>query len=328
MKKARKAKAALIKPDVEVIESVEAELYKRVRSYIAKARAKVYAVANKEMVAAYWNVGREIVEKQGGAERAKYGDGLIKGLSLKLTAEFGPGYTSTNLKYMRLVFLAFPNRHTLCDQLSWSHYRTLASVENAKKRQFYLEECAKSGWGVRDLQRQISTQFYERLLANHVDLNKASGYVKRSRPEPKDIVRSPAGGACPSFGEVPVGVGSRLCIGRRAVPDSCWQRGLSLRSRLLQLPCALLLPGRSEGRQDHARRPWADAALQALLRTRADESGGQSANWHRSWFRSRRGGDPLHAERARAQPLCGEVSPEPADGRGATKGAPARTRRL
>jgi len=192
MKKVRKAKTALIKPDVEVVESVEAELYKRVRSYIAKARAKVYTVANKEMVDAYWNVGREIVEKQGGAERAKYGDGLIKGLSLKLTAEFGPGYTSTNLKYMRLVFLAFPNRHTLCDQLSWSHYRTLASVENAKKRQFYLEECAKSGWGVRDLQRQISTQFYERLLANHVDLKKASGYVKRSRPEPKDIVRSPA----------------------------------------------------------------------------------------------------------------------------------------
>ena len=90
MKKARKAKAALIKPDVEVVESVEAELYKRVRSYIAKARAKVYAVANKEMVAAYWNVGREIVEKQGGAERAKYGDGLIKGLSLKLTASSAP----------------------------------------------------------------------------------------------------------------------------------------------------------------------------------------------------------------------------------------------
>ena len=94
-----------------------------------KARAKVYTVANKEMVFAYWNVGREIVEKQGGAERAKYGDGLIRGLSLKLTAEFGPGYTSTNLKYMRLVFLAFPNRHTLCDQLSWSHYRTLNEHE-------------------------------------------------------------------------------------------------------------------------------------------------------------------------------------------------------
>ena len=118
------------------------------------------------MVATYWNVGREIVEKQGGADRAKYGDGLIRGLSLKLTAEFGPGYTSTNLKYMRLVFLAFPNRHTLCDQLSWSHYRTLAGVENERARQFYFGKCAKSGWRVRDLQRQISTQFYERLIAN------------------------------------------------------------------------------------------------------------------------------------------------------------------
>ena len=192
MKKARRAKAALIKPDVEVVESVEAELYKRVRSYIAKARAKVYAVANKEMVAAYWNVGREIVEKQGGAERAKYGDGLIKGLSLKLTAEFGPGFDVANLRNMRQFFLVFGKRYTLCSELNWSHYRTLMRIENTEKRQFYFEECAKSGWSVRDLQRQISTQFYERLLANHVDLKKASGYVKRSRPEPKDIVRSPA----------------------------------------------------------------------------------------------------------------------------------------
>jgi hypothetical protein len=135
MKNASKAKSALIKPGVEVVESVEAALYKRVRSYIAKARAKIYTVANKEMVDANWNVGREIVEKQGGEERAKYGDGLIKGLALKLTAEFGPGYTSTNLKYMRQVFLAFSTRHTLCDQLSWSHYRTLASVETELQRE-------------------------------------------------------------------------------------------------------------------------------------------------------------------------------------------------
>lgn len=183
MKKARKAKTALIKPDVEVVESVEAELYKSVRSYIAKARAKVYTVANKEMVAAYWNVGREIVEKQGGAERAKYGDGLIKGLSLKLTAEFGSGFDVANLRNMRQFFLVFGKRYTLCSELNWSHYRTLMRIEDGKKRQFYFEECAKSGWSVRDLQRQISTQFYERLLANHVDLKKASGYVKRSRPE-------------------------------------------------------------------------------------------------------------------------------------------------
>ena len=142
MKRSVKSKAVICKakPTVEVVEAVEAELYKRVRSYIAKARAKVYTVANKEMVAAYWNVGREIVEKQGGAERAKYGDGLIKGLSLKLTAEFGPGFDVANLRNMRQFFLVFGKRYTLCSELNWSHYRTLMCIENDKKRQFYFEE--------------------------------------------------------------------------------------------------------------------------------------------------------------------------------------------
>jgi len=156
---------------VEVVESVEAELYKRVRSYIAKARAKVYAVANKEMVIAYWNVGREIVEKQGGAERAKYGDGLIKGLSLKLTAEFGPGYTVANLRNMRQFFQTFEKRYTLCSELGWSHFRVLMRVEKKDARDFYLEECAQSKWSVRVLKRQVDTHFYERLVANHVDFD-------------------------------------------------------------------------------------------------------------------------------------------------------------
>ena len=115
---------------VEVVESEERELYAHVRAYIASARETVYAVANSAMVEAYWNVGREIVEKQGGADRAKYGNGLIRSLSVKLTTEFGPSYTGTNLRYMRLVYLAFPNCHTLCDKLSWSHYRLLAAVDN------------------------------------------------------------------------------------------------------------------------------------------------------------------------------------------------------
>ena len=177
---------------VHVVEIDEAELYTKVRGYIVKARAKVYAVANKEMIDAYWNVGRLIVEKQGDADRSAYGDQLIKSLSLRLTAEFGRGYTETNLRYMRLVYLAFPIHHTLCDKLTWSHYRTLVGVENEKARTFYLEECIASGWSVRDLQRQISTEFYERLISNHVDLKSAGKLVKRSLAEPKDIVRSPA----------------------------------------------------------------------------------------------------------------------------------------
>ena len=93
-----------------------------------------------------------------------------------------------NLFYMRRFFLAFPKVHTLCKQLNWSHYRTLIAVEDSKARQFYFEECAKSGWSVRDLQRQISTHFYERLVRNHVDLRKASALVKKTEVQPKDIV--------------------------------------------------------------------------------------------------------------------------------------------
>ena len=176
----------------EVVESVEKELYENVRAYISAARAKVYTVANAEMVKAYWNVGREIVEKQGGADRAKYGNGLIRSLSVKLTAEFGPGYTGTNLRYMRLVYLAFPNCHTLCDKLSWSHYRLLAAVDKIEARDFYLSEAVKCKWSVRDLQRQIETQFYQRLIANHVDLSSAGKLVRRGKMDARDIVRSPA----------------------------------------------------------------------------------------------------------------------------------------
>jgi len=74
---------------------------------------------------------REIVEKQGGESRAKYGNGLIDSLVERLTAEFGPGFTRSNLRNMRQFHLMFPIRHTVCGKLSWSHYRTLITIEDA-----------------------------------------------------------------------------------------------------------------------------------------------------------------------------------------------------
>ena len=177
---------------VVVVKSVENELLKNVRAILSRARAAVYVMANAAMVEAYWNVGREIVEKQGGATRAKYGNGLIRVLAEKLTAEFGEGFTVTNLKYMRQVYLAFPNRHTLCDQLSWSHYRTLAAVEDAKARKYYHDECIQSHWSVRDLQRQIDTQYYERLIHNAIGEKGVKALVRRESTVIKDLIRSPA----------------------------------------------------------------------------------------------------------------------------------------
>jgi predicted nuclease of restriction endonuclease-like (RecB) superfamily len=177
---------------VEFVESAERELYAHVRAYIASARETVYAVANSAMVEAYWNVGREIVEKQGGSGRAAYGDGLIDRIAAKLTAEFGPGYTRSNLRTMRQFYLMFPICHAVSGKLTWTHYRTLITVENEAARQYYFEEAVKSKWSVRVLQRQISTQFYQRLIANHSDLSTAGKLVKRGVPAAKDIIRSPA----------------------------------------------------------------------------------------------------------------------------------------
>lgn len=192
MSKAMKSKSkSTVVPDVLGV--AESELYSNVRKILAKARETVYVAANTAMVEAYWNVGREIVEKQGGGKgKSRYGDHLIDFLANKLTAEFGPGFTRVNLFYMRRFYLAFPKVHTLCKQLSWSHYRTLLTVEDDKARQYYLDECAKSHWSVRLLQRQIDTEFYERLMANRIDPKSIKALVKKDSAEVGDIIRSPA----------------------------------------------------------------------------------------------------------------------------------------
>lgn len=198
----RKSKKGGGQERTKVAEAEETALYGRVRGFIVRARAKVYSVANRAMVLAYWNIGREIVEMQGGVARARYGDGVIKRLSERLTVEFGPGYTMANLRNMRQFHLTFEKRYTLCSELGWSHFRVLMRVENASARAYYLDECIKSKWSVRDLQRQISTHFYERLVRNHVDPQTAVKLVRRTERTAKDIVRSPA---ILEFAGLPVG---------------------------------------------------------------------------------------------------------------------------
>lgn len=83
-----------------------------------------------------------------------------------MTSEFGKGFTVTNLRDMRQFYLTFQNKETLHSELTWSHYRMIMRVENPAARQFYLEETVKSQWSTRQLKRQISTFFYERLLSS------------------------------------------------------------------------------------------------------------------------------------------------------------------
>lgn len=132
-----------------------------------------------------------IVEKQGGNNKAEYGAALIKNLSKKMTKEFGKGFTVANLKNMRQFYLIFQKSYALRSELTWTHYRLLMRVENENARNFYIEECIKSNWSTRQLERQITTLFYERLLSSK-DKEKVSKEIYKLEPQIKkaeDIIK-------------------------------------------------------------------------------------------------------------------------------------------
>ena len=143
------------------------DIYSEIKDALLLSRKQAYNAVNTAMVQAYWQIGRIIVEhEQNGSLRAEYGKAVLQGLSERLTEEFGKGFTVTNLKYMRQFYTAFPNSHALRGELTWTHYRALLRVENEDARKWYIEECIRSGWSSRQLERQISTLYYDRLLAS------------------------------------------------------------------------------------------------------------------------------------------------------------------
>ena len=144
------------------------------------------------MVEAYWNIGKSIVEQQGGEEKAEYGVRLIAELSKQMSTDFGKGFTVANLKNMRQFYLTFPKSYALRSELSWTHYRLLMRVENKNARRFYIEEAIKSNWSTRQLERQINSFFYERLLSSQ-NKEKVSEEIQKleSAKVPEDIIRDP-----------------------------------------------------------------------------------------------------------------------------------------
>ena len=177
-------------------------LYREIRAVLESARAGAYRAVNTAMVQAYWHIGRLIVEhEQGGAKRAAYGEAVLDDLSRRLTADFGKGFTTTNLKYMRSFYVAFPIRHALSDEsepmalrpeLSWTHYRLLLGVEDTTAREWYMNEAAEQHWSTRQLERQIAVLYYERLLASR----KKAPVRKEARDklvavDPEHFIRDP-----------------------------------------------------------------------------------------------------------------------------------------
>jgi predicted nuclease of restriction endonuclease-like (RecB) superfamily len=168
--------------------------YTRIRDILESARIGIARTVNTAQVLSYWLIGREIIEEeQQGNQRAEYGENLLKNLAQQLKADFGKGYSYSNLKYIRQFYLTFPHfldeaqiGHALRDQslsnpnlvtfstpnpnwkpgqlhpnLSWTHYRTLIRVETDAVRAFYEIEALKNNWSARELERQINSLLFE-----------------------------------------------------------------------------------------------------------------------------------------------------------------------
>ena len=167
--------------------------YKQVSSILNAARDKAYTAVNFAMVEAYWEIGKSIVDEQGGEERAKYGDALIDELAVRLTKDFGRGFNARSLRYMRQFYLAFPIRNALRSELNWTHYRRLSRITDPDARTWYMNECADSRWSTRQLERQINTMFRERLLASK-DKEAVTQEIQKSAPthRPENIIRDAA----------------------------------------------------------------------------------------------------------------------------------------
>lgn len=118
--------------------------------------------ANKELVDTYWNIGKLIVDAQGGKDKAEYGEALLKKWSNDLSLKYGKGYNYTNMKRFRQFFLSFP----LCEvaNLSWSQIRILLPIKDENKRNYYINMCNKNNLSKRNLEKVIKTNSYERLL--------------------------------------------------------------------------------------------------------------------------------------------------------------------
>lgn len=141
-----------------------------IKTILKNARQKAYTAVNSAMVEAYWEIGRRIVEEeQRGKERAEYGKEIVKNLSKELTEEFGKGFSRRTLWEMRKLYVYFSDYEkvrTLFAQLTWSHFQKVLRVSDEKARIFYLTEAAENMWSVRTLDRNISTLYYNRIVAS------------------------------------------------------------------------------------------------------------------------------------------------------------------
>ncbi|WP_294096748.1 PDDEXK nuclease domain-containing protein [uncultured Cetobacterium sp.] len=177
-------------------------LYHDIKALLENARKKVLSTVNSTMTLTYFLIGKKIVEEeQNGELRAEYGKELIKNLATKLTKEFGKGFTVRNLELIRKFYMTYSEDEKTKSvisfsenpfKLSWTHYIRLVRIQNVEERSFYEIEAEKENWTVREMDRQISSCLYEKLvLSRDKEEVKALSTKGQIIEKPKDIIKDP-----------------------------------------------------------------------------------------------------------------------------------------
>lgn len=172
---------------------VDNHLLHEIKSIITQAKEKAIRAVDHERVMMYWHIGRRIFEEeQQGQDRAGYGEYLIKYLSEQLQPEFGSGFSRRQLELFRQFYRSFPIANALRSQLGWTHYKLLIRLDNQQKTEFYITETTKNNWNTRQLERQINSQLYERLLLSNDKESVLS--VAKGEQQPQDakaVIKDP-----------------------------------------------------------------------------------------------------------------------------------------
>jgi len=164
-----------------------------IKVIISNAKDKAIRLVDHERTLMYWHIGQRIFEEeQDGKERADYGDYLTKFIAGQLEPQYGSGFSKRQIELFRQFYRTFPIANTLYSQLSWSQYKLLLRLDSQDKRDFYIAETVKNNWTVRQLERQIHSSLWERLLMSNDRQSVLA--IARNEKEPfdaKEIIKDP-----------------------------------------------------------------------------------------------------------------------------------------
>ena len=177
------------------IKQMEKTIVNDIKAILNEARQQAYTAVNFAMVQAYWLVGKRIVdEEQGGEAKAKYGDAVLKQLSKSLSGDLGKGFSYANLRNFRQFYLTYPDQeicYTLCSKLTWSHNRLIMRIDSQAKRTWYLNETIANNWSVRNLERNINSFYFERILSSNEKNEVINSELSGERHLANDFIKDP-----------------------------------------------------------------------------------------------------------------------------------------